>query len=62
VLNDKLIVGRIFCDLAKAFDCVNHDTLLSKLKFYGINSKANKWTKSNLMDWYQRVEIKNKKI
>jgi hypothetical protein len=42
VLNDKLIVGGIFCDLAKTFDCVNYDNLLFKLNFYGINSKANK--------------------
>jgi hypothetical protein len=60
VLHDKLIVGRIFCDLAKTFDCVNRDTLLFKLKFDGINSKANKWTKSYLTDRYQMVEIKNK--
>jgi len=24
-LNSKLIVGVIFCDLMKTFDCVNHD-------------------------------------
>jgi hypothetical protein len=40
-LNDKLNVAGIFCDLAKAFDCVNHDILLSKLNFYGITGKAN---------------------
>jgi hypothetical protein len=23
-LNNKLVVGGLFCDLIKAFDCVNH--------------------------------------
>jgi hypothetical protein len=38
-MNNKQLVGGIFCDLVKAFDCVDYDILLSKLKFYGINAK-----------------------
>ena len=36
---NKLLVGGIFCGLEKAFHCANHDILLSKLKFYGINDR-----------------------
>ena len=39
-MNNKLLVGGIFCDLEKAFDCVNYDILLYKLKFYGISDEA----------------------
>ena len=45
-LNNIIIVGGIFCDLQKAFDCVNYDILLSKMKFYGISGVANKLMES----------------
>ena len=38
-MNNEQMVGGIFCDLQKAFDCVKQKILLDKLKFNGINGK-----------------------
>jgi hypothetical protein len=35
-INQKMHVGRIFYDLSKAFDCVNHEMFIAKLHFYAI--------------------------
>jgi hypothetical protein len=56
-LNNKLLVGGIFCDFHKAFDRVNHDILLSKMEFYGISGKANNLIKSYLQGSCQRAVV-----
>ena len=47
--------GGLFCDLKKAFNCVNYDILLLKMKFYGIVGVAHKLMESYLRNRYQRV-------
>ena len=42
-LDDGKIVCRVFIDLQKAFDTVNYEILLEKLKDYRIRSKQNYW-------------------
>jgi hypothetical protein len=58
-MNNKLLVGGIFCDLEKAFDCVNHNILLSKLKFYGISDKDFGLYQSYLDNRHCRTAIYN---
>jgi hypothetical protein len=56
-MNSKQIVGGIFCDLQKAFDCINHEVLLKKLEFYGVTMKFYNLIKSYLDGRYQKVVI-----
>jgi hypothetical protein len=53
------LVGGLFCDIHKAFDSVNHEILLAKLKIYGISGISNNLIRSYLTDRYQRVVIMN---
>jgi len=59
-LNNRLLVGGIFCDLRKAFDCVDHKTLLEKLYQYGITGEGLKLLTSYLKDRKQRVIINSR--
>ena len=49
----------MFCDLQKAFDCVNRNILLAKIEFRGISGIVNKLMKSYLENRYQRVTVKD---
>jgi hypothetical protein len=48
--NEKKIFGGIFFDLEKAFVCIDHDILLTKLEYCGINSMMCILIKSYLED------------
>jgi hypothetical protein len=54
----RVHVGRIFSDLAKAFNCVNHEILLSKLHYFGIQGATANWFRSYLTKRKQKIEIK----
>ena len=47
-MDNKLFSCGIFIDLKKAFDTVDHDILLCKLKYYSIRGVVNDWFSSDL--------------
>ena len=68
-LTDKVInqmeIGNtplaIFLDFSKAFDTINFDILLFKLKYYGISNTSIKWFNSYLYNRKQYVEFNQTK-
>ena len=56
--NGKFTLG-VFIDFLKAFDTVDHQILLKKLKHYGVNEKTLTWLRSYLFQRKQYIENSN---
>ena len=54
--NGELTIA-VLLDLSRAFDCVNHNILKYKLRYYGIRSTGLKWFCSYLTDRKQYVHF-----
>ena len=53
------IIGLTMIDLRKAFDLVDHATLLQKLALYGLDDNAISWFSSYLTDRQFQVSVDN---
>ena len=54
-IDNKIFICGVFVDLQKAFDTVDHNTLLHKLSYYGTRNVANCWFSSYLSNTKQCV-------
>ena len=58
-LNKREIICAVFMDFSKAFDTINHDLLLAKLKAYGFSINALDLMYSYLKNRKPSVQISN---
>jgi len=56
-LDKRSVIGAVAIDLSKAFDCLPHELLLEKLKFYGMSENSVALLRSYLSNRYQRVKL-----
>ena len=56
----KKKIGALLMDLSKAFDCMPHELLVSKLEAYGVQPKSSKFILSYLSNRQQRVRVGEK--
>ena len=57
-MNQGLFSCGVFIDLKKAFDTVDHNTLLDKLNHYGFCGIIKDWFSSNLNNRMQSTQIR----
>ena len=51
------IVETLLIDLSKAYDCVNHDLIIAKLKAYGVGENSLRLIQNYLSQRQQRVKV-----
>ncbi len=57
VLDNDNVVGTSYIDLSKAFDCILHGLLITKMSAYSLENKASESNSSYLTERCQRVKI-----
>ena len=61
-LDKNLFSIGVFLDLSKAFDTVNREILLAKLKYYGVNKLTHNWITDYLKNRKQFINYDNSKF
>ena len=59
-IDNGLVNGVVFIDLKKAFDTIDHQIILQKLRNYGIDHCSLKWFKSYLTGRTQKCKINDR--
>ena len=59
-IDNGAYVSALFMDLSKAFDTINHNLILAKLKAYGFSTSAFYLLRSYLKNRKQKVQLNNK--
>jgi hypothetical protein len=58
-MDKKQVTGVVYLDLKKAFDTVNHQVLMKKLKCLGVNGQTLSWFQSFLSNRPQQTVLGN---
>ena len=59
-INDGYVNGVVLLDLRKAFDLIDHNMLLKKLRMYKCSNNSLNWFASYLQNRYQRTTVNGK--